>query len=126
MHFRLSSRPLRHGAAEALAEADKASKPISGVDLAVPALMAYAGKMAEASGDATADVLADGTCDGLPVTRRRHEGCDGQAEVVLVTIDGGGHTWPGRRPPVWFIGKSTLAVAANDLMWEFFSRHPLR
>jgi len=73
-----------------------------------------------------ADVLADGTRDGLPVTRRRHEGCDGQAEVVLVTIDGGGHTWPGRRPPVWFIGKSTLAVAANDLMWEFFSRHPLR
>jgi hypothetical protein len=41
------------------AGADQAAKPISGVDLAVPALMAYAGKMAEASGDATADVLAD-------------------------------------------------------------------
>lgn len=41
------------------AEADQASKPISGVDLAVPALMAYAGEMAKASGDPGGDVLAD-------------------------------------------------------------------
>jgi len=41
------------------AEADQASKPISGVDLAVPALIAYAGTVAKASGDATATVLAD-------------------------------------------------------------------
>lgn len=53
------------------------------------------------------------------------EGADG-AEVVLVTIEGGGHTWPGRRPPVWFIGRSTRTVSANELMWEFFTRHPLR
>ncbi|NBU41864.1 MAG: polyhydroxybutyrate depolymerase, partial [Planctomycetia bacterium] len=43
-----------------------------------------------------------------------------------VTIEGGGHTWPGRRPPVWFIGRSTRTVSANELMWEFFTRHPLR
>ncbi|MFM7137336.1 MAG: hypothetical protein ACKO1M_09770, partial [Planctomycetota bacterium] len=41
------------------AEADQASKPISGVELAVPALMAYAGEMAKASGDAAGDVLTD-------------------------------------------------------------------
>lgn len=40
------------------AEADEASKPISGVDLAVPALMAYAGEMAKASGEPAGDVLA--------------------------------------------------------------------
>lgn len=61
----------------------------------------------------------------LPVTRERWgDGRDG-AEVVLVTIDGGGHTWPGQRPPVWFIGRSTADVSANDLIWEFFLRHPL-
>jgi hypothetical protein len=50
----------RVGAAVAAgAEADQASKPISGVELAVPALMAYAGAMAKASDDATADVLAE-------------------------------------------------------------------
>ena len=41
------------------AEADQASKPISGVELTVPALMAYAGALAQASGDATADVLTE-------------------------------------------------------------------
>jgi polyhydroxybutyrate depolymerase len=60
---------------------------------------------------------------GLRVTRRRHAGgCDG-ADVVLVTIGGGGHTWPGRRPPLWLLGASTETVAANDLIWEFFDRH---
>lgn len=52
-------------------------------------------------------------------------GKDG-AEVVLVEIEGGGHTWPGQKPMVWFIGKSTMSVSANDLMWEFFQRHPMK
>lgn len=61
----------------------------------------------------------------LPVTLERWaNGRDG-TEVVLVTVDGGGHTWPGQQPPVWFIGRSTSAISANDLMWEFFLRHPL-
>lgn len=70
-------------------------------------------------------VLADGARDGLRVTRRDYADCEAGAEVGLVTIAGGGHTWPGRRPPVWFIGRSTRAISANDLMWAFFQRHPL-
>lgn len=61
----------------------------------------------------------------LPVTRLRWTGGRAGAEVVLVRIEGGGHTWPGRKPPVGFIGRSTTAVSANDLIWEFFERHPL-
>jgi len=45
--------------------------------------------------------------------------------VILVEIDGGGHTWPGRDPPVRFIGKSTKDISANDMIWEFFQRHRL-
>jgi hypothetical protein len=42
------------------AKADQDSEPISGVDLAVPALMAYASEMAKSSGEGmAADVLAD-------------------------------------------------------------------
>jgi hypothetical protein len=41
------------------AKADPASKPISGLDLAVPAVMAYAGEFAKASGDPAGDVLLD-------------------------------------------------------------------
>lgn len=64
--------------------------------------------------------------DGTTVTTKTYgPGKDG-AEVVLVVIDGGGHTWPGREPLLRYLGKSTKNVSANDLMWEFFRRHPMR
>jgi polyhydroxybutyrate depolymerase len=63
--------------------------------------------------------------DGTTVVRTSYgPGKDG-AEVILFTIEGGGHTWPGQKPPVFLLGKSTLDISANDLMWEFFLRHPL-
>lgn len=48
-----------------------------------------------------------------------------EVRVALVTVKDGGHTWPGADPfnvglP---IGKTTRDVDANELMWEFFSRH---
>jgi polyhydroxybutyrate depolymerase len=62
--------------------------------------------------------------DGTMVQRQIYgPGKDG-AEVVLFVINGGGHTWPGREPGVGFLGKSTKNILANDLMWEFFKRHP--
>ncbi|MFM8892525.1 MAG: alpha/beta hydrolase family esterase [Planctomycetia bacterium] len=81
-------------------------------------------KLAGCGDDAQeADVAADDA--DLPVTLERWtSGRDG-AEVVLVTVAGGGHTWPGQPPPVWFIGRSTKKFSANDLIWEFFVRHPL-
>jgi polyhydroxybutyrate depolymerase len=64
--------------------------------------------------------------DGMTVQRKTYgPGKDG-AEVVLVEIKGGGHTWPGRDPLVRFLGKSTKNVSANDLMWEFLKRHPMK
>jgi polyhydroxybutyrate depolymerase len=63
--------------------------------------------------------------DEMTVTRRTYgPGKDG-AEVVLVVIEGGGHTWPGKKSPAKILGKSALNVSANDLMWEFFRRHKL-
>lgn len=68
----------------------------------------------------------DKTDDGMTVTRKTYgPGKDG-AEVVLITIHGGGHTWPGRVPPVKFLGPSTTDISANDLMWEFFEKHPMK
>ena len=48
------------------------------------------------------------------------------AEVVLVTIEGGGHTWPGAKFNVDFLGKTTHDISANDLMWEFFEKHEMK
>ncbi len=47
------------------------------------------------------------------------------AEVVLVDVNGGGHTWPGKQPAVSLIGKSTREISANCMIWEFFQKHPL-
>jgi polyhydroxybutyrate depolymerase len=69
--------------------------------------------------------LPDKTGDGMRVTRKTwSSGRDG-SEVVLIEIEGGGHTWPGMEPIVQALGPSTLDISANDLMWEFFQKHPL-
>jgi len=52
-------------------------------------------------------------------------GIDG-AEVVLYTIEGGGHTWPGRAPRLFFLGETTKNLSANDVIWDFFLRHPMK
>ncbi len=69
--------------------------------------------------------LPDKVHDGTTVTCNTFgPGKDG-AEIVLCVIDGGGHTWPGRTPRIDLLGKSTKNISANDLIWEFFAKHPM-
>ena len=64
--------------------------------------------------------------DGTSIIRKTWgPGKDG-AEVVLYVIDGGGHTWPGRKSKLALLGKSTENLSANDVMWEFFKKHPMK
>lgn len=64
------------------------------------------------------------------VTRREYERCTGDAAVVLYTLHGGGHVWPGGKPlPAWFVGPDSRTVDATREMWSFFrsrSRLPNR
>jgi polyhydroxybutyrate depolymerase len=62
--------------------------------------------------------------DGMKVTRKTWSGGKADSEVVLIEIEGGGHTWPGQKPIVSLLGESTMDISANDLMWEFFQKHP--
>jgi polyhydroxybutyrate depolymerase len=64
--------------------------------------------------------------DGTRVKVKKYSGGREGAEVFLVVIEGGGHAWPGKKPRVNFLGKSTKTVSANDLMWDFFERHPMK
>jgi len=76
--------------------------------------------------DPTITTLPDTAHDGTTVKRHDYgSGKDG-AEVVLYVIEGGGHTWPGQQPPVAFLGKSTSDISANDLIWDFFQKHPTK
>jgi len=64
--------------------------------------------------------------DELRVTRTTYGPGKNGSEVVLVVIEGGGHTWPGRKAPLEWLGKSALNISANDLIWEFFQKHPMK
>jgi polyhydroxybutyrate depolymerase len=72
------------------------------------------------------EALPDAANDGTRVTTRTWRSDGTGAEVVLVEIESGGHTWPGMPPVADFLGPSTRDISANDLMWEFFTRHPRR
>jgi polyhydroxybutyrate depolymerase len=70
--------------------------------------------------------LPDKADDGTTVVQKTWgPGKDG-AEVILYTINGGGHTWPGQPRVIEFLGRSTKDISANDLIWEFFEKHPLK
>ena len=69
--------------------------------------------------------LPDRARDGTRVVRRTYGGGRGGSEVVLVTVHGGGHTWPGRPARSTALGRATGNVSANDLLWDFFRRHPM-
>jgi len=88
-----------------------------------PPVQDWAGDWAARNG------CADGPAD-LPsageVTGSRYEGCRDGAEVILYTIPGGGHAWPGGQAlPQWLVGRTSQDIDATAVMWEFFERHPL-
>ena len=60
------------------------------------------------------------------VTRLEYSGCADDASVVLYTVEGGGHSWPGGKPlPEWLVGPTSESVDATDIMWTFFGEHAL-
>lgn len=61
------------------------------------------------------------------VDRREYTSCAGDAAVVLYSIRGGGHTWPGGGPlPEGMVGSTSNSIDATSRMWAFFREHPLR
>ena len=64
-------------------------------------------------------IPASGDAGGISYT-----GCLGDAEVILYTIDGGGHTWPGGKP-LPLVGKTSTDLDATATMWAFFAAHPM-
>ena len=71
-------------------------------------------------------------CDGIPQTIPLTGEISGveftncAADVVFYTIKGGGHSWPGGEPmPEWIVGYTSMEIDATQLMWEFFSQHPM-
>jgi polyhydroxybutyrate depolymerase len=55
-------------------------------------------------------------------------GCHAGADVQLYCVAGGGHAWPGSqfsRSIETIVGRTTMDIDANELIWAFFVAHPL-
>ena len=83
----------------------------------------------------TADWARRNRCGPIPiesavaadVTRLEYINCAGDAAVVLYTIRGGGHSWPGGKPlPEWMVGPTNHSIDATSQMWAFFREHRFR
>jgi polyhydroxybutyrate depolymerase len=77
------------------------------------------------------------TMAAADVQATEYKGCEGNASVVLYTVRGGGHQWPGGRPvPLWLVAQMTLmglpigpyndSINATRTLWAFYREHPLR
>ncbi len=51
--------------------------------------------------------------------------CQGGASVELYTITGGKHAWPGGEAVSLRMGQPTTEISATQLMWQFFTDHPM-
>ena len=64
--------------------------------------------------------------DGTSVRTIGYSGCRGNSQVRLVTVRGGGHTWPGGvgQPP-GLVGKTSRDINATEVIWNFFKYQAL-
>jgi polyhydroxybutyrate depolymerase len=63
------------------------------------------------------------TMEDGDITKDLYNNCAGSVEVVLYTIKGGGHSWPGGRRGWMFGDRPTDQISATELMWRFFKQH---
>ncbi len=55
--------------------------------------------------------------------------CPKGDEAELYRVEGGGHSWPGSafsQQVASVVGKTTISISADEIMWKFFQAHPLR
>ncbi len=72
--------------------------------------------------------LPDQVQDGTHVDREVYSKGKKDTEVVVYTIEGGGHAWPGgvQYMPAILVGKTTRNFRATEVIWEFLQKHKLK
>ena len=67
-----------------------------------------------------------GSAVAADVTRIEYTDCADDAAVVLYTVQGGGHSWPGGEPPPeWLVGSTSNSIDASSQMWAFYRENRL-
>jgi polyhydroxybutyrate depolymerase len=94
--------------------------------LSTDATIAWWRKHNGCTASATNVVLPDRSPrDGTRVHVDKYTNCPGGAPVILVRIEGGGHTWPGgwQYLPRLVIGRVSRDIDGGSLIFDFFARH---
>jgi polyhydroxybutyrate depolymerase len=70
----------------------------------------------------------NGSKDGTSVRVETYAGGKAGAEVILYSVEGGGHTWPGGRQylPKSIIGRTSRQFNASEVIWQFFKKHAMQ
>jgi polyhydroxybutyrate depolymerase len=98
--------------------------PVNPVKQVFPAARDFVAGWAERNGCAAETVESAVAPD---VMRLEYPDCAEGAPVILHTLLGGGHSWPGGKPmPEWRVGATITSIDATETMWAFFLEHPLQ
>jgi polyhydroxybutyrate depolymerase len=118
----------------ALVRGDFASTPADPVcppldDAGFPPVEQLAGEWAQFDGCGAEPDFAQVAVD---VERRAYGGCRDGASVVLYSVVGGGHTWPGSKfmqavsaGGIAIIGHTTDSIDASRVIWSFLRGYAL-
>ena len=95
-----------------------------GAVLAAPVSVATFATVAGCTAPVTVDEPDVDPSDGA-TTRRTRYTCPGKLGVELLSIIGGGHTWPGGTQylPKVLIGPVSRDFNASERIWQFFVDH---
>lgn len=115
-----------HGDADRMVPYDggRLGDPFNPVKPVYPAVRDWVASRAQANRCATSPIESTIAAD---VVRTEYPDCAEGAAVLLYTLLGGGHSWPGGKPPPeWRVGATNTSIDATSAMWEFFLEHPLQ
>lgn len=115
-----------HGDADSIVPYDGGplGDPFNPVKPVYPAVRDWVGSWAQRNRCAGSPVESTIAPD---VVRIEYPDCAEGAAVLLYTLLGGGHSWPGGKPPPeWRVGATNTSIDATSAMWAFFLEHQLQ
>jgi polyhydroxybutyrate depolymerase len=99
-----------------------------GVAIALAAASKFWRDFDQTTSPAVMQDLPDHANDGTTIHREQFDGGKQGTQVVVYTIVGGGHAWPGGSQylPAFLIGKASHNLDATAEIWKFFQKHNLQ
>ncbi|HLX00130.1 MAG TPA: PHB depolymerase family esterase [Candidatus Acidoferrales bacterium] len=84
-------------------------------------------KTNDCKGKPSRTTLPPNSPEGLETHVDSYGECKDNSEAILYSVVKGGHTWPGGEQylPETVVGKTSADLDANELIWKFFSAHPM-